>query len=713
MTGPPPAARPSARLRVGEFEVYPDSHELSGPQGIQRVRPLIMAVLLRLAVEPGQVVTRERLLAEVWPRRMVNDEVLSRAIAELRTALGDDARQARYIETLPKAGYRLVAAVEAPGESISKEEVVAAATAEPHPSFRKSHPVLVGLAVLAVLGVLAAGFFALRLDPEPGAELAGRLAAAQPLTSDVSLELSPRFSPDGSRVAYVVAEGDESRIAIQSLSGGPRRLVGEAGAVRQSPVFFPDARRIAFWIARGGDCAIVEYDLDSGARRDLVGCERQPRSRFDLSPDGRLLAVTATHRDQFPAGLAIVDVASGELRQITKPEPGEGDDIHPRFSPDGKRIAFFRGTASHRRAWIVKTDDAASAKPASPLEGLTYGSAWLGPEGPLLVASDWLGFRALTLVDLATGKARLLGARGARFPDVSKAGDVVYENAVYQANLWLADAKDEAAAPVMLWPSTRYTSQPEFSPDGARLAFGSNRDGLEALYVGTPGAPGEPAKLPLPAEFRFIRPHWSHDGRHLYAVRIPVGAMKPAVQNAVRVSVPDGKVEVLDHLGAAVNSVRPSPDGQWLYVGELTGNAMRLSGAGIDSKAPPERLPLPVVGEFQLTAERLVFTQPDLAGATSCSLPELTCERIDVALDDGTRFDWLLAGKSLWFPVRGPGGRQLARYDLVEGRLAERRAFAPTANGLALALSPDGKRLVVAREDAPAIDLMIARAAAR
>ncbi len=713
MSGPPPASRPPARLRVGEFEVFPDSHELSGPQGVQRVRPLIMAVLLRLAAEPGQVVTRERLLAEVWPRRMVNDEVLSRAIAELRTALGDDARQSRYIETLPKAGYRLVATVQALGESISKDEVVAAATAEPHPSFRKSHPLLVGLAVLAVLALLVAGYFALRLEPEPGAELAGRLAAAQPLTSDLSLELSPRFSADGTRVAFVVTEGDESRVAIQSLAGGARRLVGDAGAFRQSPVFFPDGRRIAFWVAQGGDCAIVEYDLDSGAKRNILGCEKQPRSRFDLSPDGKRLAVTATHREQFPAGLAIVDVASGEARVLTKPEPGEGDDVHPRFSPDGRRVAFFRGTASHRRAWVVKADDPASAKPVSPLEGLTYGGAWLGPEGPLLVASDWLGFRALTLLDLGTGKARLMGSRGARFPDVSREGDVVFENAVYQSNLWLADAKDEAAAPTVLWPSTRYTSQPEFSPDGARLAFGSNRDGLEAIYVGTPGSPGDPVKLPLPPEFRFIRPHWSHDGRHLYAVRIAVGALRPAVQNAVRVSVPEGKVEVLEHLGARVNAVRPSPDGQWLYVGELSGNAMHISRARIGATSAPERMPLPLVAEFQLSAERLVYTQPNLKGATSCSLPELTCERLDVALDDATRYDWLLAGNSLWFPVRGAGGPQLARYDLAEGRLAERRAFAPTANGLAIAASPDGKRLAIAREDAPAIDLMIARAARR
>ncbi len=711
MTGPPTSARPPARLRVGEFEVRPESHELSGPRGVQRVRPLLMAVLLRLAAEPGQVVTRERLLAEVWPRRMVNDEVLSRAIAELRTALGDDARQARYIETLPKAGYRLVAAVEALGEAPSVPDSGEPSDAPAAPG--KAGLVVAVLGAAAVIGVLLAGLAALRIDPEPGAEMAGRLAAAQPLTSDVSLELGPRFSPDGSRVAFVVAQGDESRIAIQSLAGGPRRLIGDAGAVRQSPVFFPDGRRIAFWRARGGDCAVIEYDLDSGTQREIVGCASQPRPRFDLSPDGKRLVVTAMHREQFPAGLAIVDVATGELRALTRPEPGQGDDVHPRFSPDGRRVAFFRGTASHRRAWIVQADDPASARPASPLEGLTYGAAWLGPEGPLLVASDWLGFRALTLLDPATGKARLLGARGARFPDVSREGDVVFENAVYQANLWLADAKDETVAPEPLWPSTRYTSQPEFSPDGTRLAFVSNRDGLEAIFIGPLGKPGDPVKLPLPAEHRFIRPHWSHDGRHLYAVRIPVGAMRPAVQNAVRVSVPGGQVEVLEHLGAAVNAVRPSPDGKWLYVGELSGNAMHLSRARTDSPAAPERLPLPLVGEFQLTAERLVYTQPDLAGATSCSLPELTCERLDVAIDDGTRYDWLLAGQSLWFPVRGPGGRQLARYDLSEGRLAERRAFAPTANGLALAVSPDGRRLAIAREDPPAIDLMIARAARR
>ena len=94
---------------VGDFRVLAESNELHGPAGLVRLRPLLMQVLLRLAQEPGAPVTREQLINDVWARKIVNDEVLSRAIAELRLALGDDSREPRYIETLPKVGYRLVA----------------------------------------------------------------------------------------------------------------------------------------------------------------------------------------------------------------------------------------------------------------------------------------------------------------------------------------------------------------------------------------------------------------------------------------------------------------------------------------------------------------------------------------------------------------------------------------------------------------------------
>jgi DNA-binding winged helix-turn-helix (wHTH) protein len=98
-------------VRIGEFVLDPGPNELRRGQSVQRLPAKLADLLLRLAAEPGRMVARETLLDEVWERRQVNDEVLSRAIADLRQALGDEARAPRYIETLPKRGYRLVADV--------------------------------------------------------------------------------------------------------------------------------------------------------------------------------------------------------------------------------------------------------------------------------------------------------------------------------------------------------------------------------------------------------------------------------------------------------------------------------------------------------------------------------------------------------------------------------------------------------------------------
>ena len=99
-------------FRVGEWQVLPEFNELRGPQGPSRVQPRLIQVLRLLAQNAGRTVTREALIEGAWSRRMVNDEVLSRTIADLRQALGDDARQPRYLETIPKLGYRLIAEVE-------------------------------------------------------------------------------------------------------------------------------------------------------------------------------------------------------------------------------------------------------------------------------------------------------------------------------------------------------------------------------------------------------------------------------------------------------------------------------------------------------------------------------------------------------------------------------------------------------------------------
>lgn len=690
-----------APFRLGDLEVLPASGELRGRRGTERLRPLLMDVLLRLAAEPGEVVRRETLLEDVWPRRMVNDEVLSRAIAELRTALGDDARVARYIETLPKLGYRLVAPVAPLVEQAPAPPAPGSAPSVARPA-RSRWP---WAAAAIVVAAIAAAWLA-RPVPSAVSGLEARLAAARPLTSDPALELAPRFSPDGERVAFALAEGNEARIVVQSLDGSSRQFVGGLeGLTRLSPAFFPDGRRIAYWKAGKDDCAIVEHDLASGLERKLLDCSHAPRSRFDLSADGRWLVFSGTTRKQFPSGLWVVEIDRGAPVALTTPEPGAGDDLFPRFSPDGRRIAFFRGSESHRRPWMVARGDAASARPVAPVEGLSYGAAWLGKDGPLLVAADWLGFRALNVLDIASGESRLAGARGARFPDVGPRGEIVYENAVYSANLWPVDAGG-APASQPLWRSTRYSNQPEYSPDGRRVAFASNRDGVDAIYVGEPG--GEARRVAFGGAHRYLRPHWSSDGRSIHAVRATTDGAGATAQEAVRIPADGGPAEVLAALGRAVNDVRDGGDGN-IYWGELAGHAMRLLRAPATDLARSERLPVPLVSQYQIHAGRLAFLQPQLARLTLCRLDTLACEPAALEIPEADVYHWALGARSVFLRVRDQGGARLARYDIAGRAIARTLPFAPSGAGSSIAPSPDESRLLVVREEGPAIDLMLAR----
>ena len=95
---------------VGDtHRVEPSLNSVTGPAGTIRLEPKVMQVLVLLAAHAGQVVAKERLIQTVWPDTFVTDDVLTRAISELRRVFGDDARESRFIQTIPKSGYRLIA----------------------------------------------------------------------------------------------------------------------------------------------------------------------------------------------------------------------------------------------------------------------------------------------------------------------------------------------------------------------------------------------------------------------------------------------------------------------------------------------------------------------------------------------------------------------------------------------------------------------------
>lgn len=166
-------------FRLGEWEVNQAENSLCSGERSVRLEPRVMDVLVYLAAEPGRVFSKEELLAAVWGGAFVEEGALTQAVHSLRKVLGDDARQPRYILTIPKRGYRLVAqvATEAEPEPVSTPEPRAAPAPAPVVPTRPDSSRGWAWVVLAVAGVAMVLAFSLFGREHP---VAARTAAAEP-----------------------------------------------------------------------------------------------------------------------------------------------------------------------------------------------------------------------------------------------------------------------------------------------------------------------------------------------------------------------------------------------------------------------------------------------------------------------------------------------------------------------------------------------------
>src|SRR5687767_3652020 len=98
-------------FHVGEWLVQPALCRLSKVDRTVQVRAKVMDLLGYFAAHPGDVVTKDILLDEVWGTREISESALTRTVTELRHALGDEVGQPRFLETIPKRGYRFIAPV--------------------------------------------------------------------------------------------------------------------------------------------------------------------------------------------------------------------------------------------------------------------------------------------------------------------------------------------------------------------------------------------------------------------------------------------------------------------------------------------------------------------------------------------------------------------------------------------------------------------------
>ena len=222
----------SCIIRFGPFEADLGTGELhnEGAKLSLQVQPFqVLAFFLQ---HPGELVTREQLRSHIWPNDTFVDfdHALNTSIAKIRLALGDDAEHPKYIETLPRRGYRFIAAVEKPQtEAINTRPAIAIG--------RKTR-VQWWWALLGAVAATLLSLFAWRLTRSPLQSQSSSIEVV-PLLAPHGSQSSPAFSPDGNQVAFEEYEG-EDRAIYTTLIGGdkPLRLTVKSGVC--CPAWSPD-----------------------------------------------------------------------------------------------------------------------------------------------------------------------------------------------------------------------------------------------------------------------------------------------------------------------------------------------------------------------------------------------------------------------------------------------------------------------------------------
>jgi len=603
-------------IRFGIFEVDFRAGELRKQGRKIRLQDLPFQFLAVLLENPGQVVTREELARRLWSEDALIDidNGLNTAAKKLRVALGDDADTPRFIETLPRRGYRFLGVVQAaPAEEPQEAQAASSDVAAPAsqlpdaasaptpgepPARRPSRRWVIALPAVILLGLLA--FRVLAPSRSPGA-----LRTVQ-LTHTGRVEPFAVILTDGSRIYFDERNGGEWSLAQVSVEGGNPSPIKTPPGNPELQAISPNRSELLVKIA-----ATNEEDAPLWAIPTVAGSPRRlgavlahtatwsrdgrsiiyafRRALYRMNSDGtdpRKLADTpapAYFIRWSPAGQPglLRFTAAGSPYSVWECSPdGSGmrrfplsarwsgtraGELSGGWTPDGKYYLFKSINDHGTGFWAVReARDLFHPFDRCPFQiyvtPTNVGALVPSLDGKRVFFADGQERRELVSYDPKRGQfLPFLSGSAVRGVAFSKDGKWVAYETIPEGTLWRsrADGSDR----LQLTSPPRGIGEPHWSPDGQRIAF-ARGEGTEDFKVYVVPSTGGAIETVPTEPYLAGSPSWSADGESLM-----VGCWRPGAQlETAAVCVVNLKTRQNVVVPESVGLLRPawSPDGRYV-----------------------------------------------------------------------------------------------------------------------------------------------------
>jgi Tol biopolymer transport system component/DNA-binding winged helix-turn-helix (wHTH) protein len=558
-------------LRFDIFEIDLQAGELRREGRTVKLQEQPFRVLSLLLERCGEVVTRDELRRDLWPAGTFVDfdHGLNSAVARLRDALRDSADKPRFIETVAKRGYRFVAPLEVAPPKGSAIPGLAPRVNQTVAGNAGARTWMIGVPLLVLLG--AVGLWALYRKT---AERTPASIEVVPLVGLRGFQVTPAFSPDGKLVAFRQSDGAHNTGIYTALVGGEKslRLTSDSGDC--CPTWSPDGRQIAFTRYDGKTFSIVVVPALGGTEQRVYRGPSSTGTGLTWSPDSKFLAFPESNAADPPRSwVSLLSLADSSTRVLTSPPAGSLDH-EPAFSPDGSQIAFVRSTVAgvSNDVFVMPTRGGAFRRLTFDNRPIMGPPAWTADGREIVFSSNRAGATGLWQISATGGVPRpVAGPFGeAAWPSIPPKGDsLVYSQVVAKFNLWRLDLKDPKhpqRPPFASISEKGDKMRPDFSPDGKKVAFESNRLGYWDIW--TCGSNGSNCDQVTSLHGTAGRARWSPDGRYIAFEFHPTERGEIYV-----VEVPGGVPRLLPTIPGADNlSPSWSHDGKWLYFASKQGS---------------------------------------------------------------------------------------------------------------------------------------------
>ena len=577
------------------FEVYKAGQLVS-------LTPRAFDVLVFLLENSGRVVEKSQLFEHVWKERFVSDNALSRVVKEIRHAIGDHADTPRYIETVPRRGYKFIALVhedsfgpiEPSTQPLTLKTSQTATQYSPVSLSKLTHLVpgifkskIWGLVVVGLVFVIGLMFFKWwsAKSPTPLSKLSV-IKSAQ-ITTWTGLDIFPTISPDGNMVTYSSDRTGRFELYSRALIlGAKENQLTSDGQQNLEPSWSPDGKWIAYYSQLKGGIWIMP--AGGGVPRQLVDFGSRPAWSHDgtriafqsdgLSDISNISAITPT------SSIWVTSASGGDLHQITHPGNPIGGHGSPAWSVDGKRIAFVTSDTVSAVVWSISPE-------GNQLTQLTKSSQnfWdpvYTPDGKnLLIASGGIWRIALnTNGDPAGEPEQVANPTQAQVRNLSFSADskrVVSSLLRQRTNLWLvhlngANERLGVASP-FVEDTTQRKTNPLFSGDGTKLAYNAWIAGYPGS-VWTVNSKGSDT-VQLSTEAGGVV-GWLPDNNQVMSI-----TFKDDVPRLVTTSLATGVSKILATLPRRMPFSRLSPDGKTLAFNAYEDGALNIWLYSIETAA--------------------------------------------------------------------------------------------------------------------------------